>query len=70
MINKWKLRKGPPKEYVTLNLDPYEMLEMDYNKNEQQSFNERKEENNDKNEIKTKDNYLDIVIYKLKNKRL
>ena len=67
-IKKWKLRKSPPKEYVKLNLDPYDMLEMDYNKNEQKEFNERKDEENKKNEKKTKDNYLDSGLLKLKKR--
>ena len=29
VIRKWKLEKGPPKEYLKLNLDPYDMLYMD-----------------------------------------
>ena len=73
IINKFQLRKGPPKEYTKLNLDPYEMLEMDNDKNSQKIFNERKEIENKnktklKSKIKTKDNYLDRGIYKLKKR--
>ena len=67
-INKWKLRKGPPKEYIKLNLDPYDMLEMDNDKNEQKTFNVRKEEENKNKEKKTKDNYLDSGLMKLKKR--
>jgi hypothetical protein len=68
IIRKWKLEKGPPKEYLKLNLDPYDMLYMDDAKKEQQNFNERKEEQNKKNEVKTKDNYLDRGLSKLKKR--
>jgi hypothetical protein len=68
VIRKWKLEKGPPKEYLKLNLDPYDMLYMDDAKKEQQNFNERKEEQNKKNEVKTKDNYLDRGLSKLKKR--
>lgn len=68
IIEKWKLKRGPPKEYIELNLDPFDMLEMDYNKKEQISFNEKKEEENKTKEKKTKDNYLDVGIYKLKKR--
>ena len=68
VIRKWKLEKGPPKEYLKLNLDPYDMLYMDDAKKEQQNFNERKEEQNKKNEVKTKDSYLDRGLSKLKKR--
>ena len=73
IINKFQLRKGPPKEYTKLNLDPYEMLEMDNDKNSQKIFNERKEIENKnktklKSKIKTKDNYLDSGLLKLKKR--
>ena len=69
IINKFQLRKGPPKEYIKLNLDPYDMLEMDYEKNSQKKFNERKEiENKNKKNNKTKDNYLDSGLLKLKKR--
>ena len=67
-IRKWKLRKGPPKEYIKLNLDPYDIIDMDYEKEEQKSFNEKKEEENKNNEKKTKDNYLDRGLIKLKKR--
>ena len=67
-IRKWQLRKGPPKEYIKLNLDPYDMLEMDYNKNEQKTFNDRKEEENKNNEKKTKDKYRDSEHLKIKKR--
>ena len=38
IIKKFQLRKGPPKEYIKLNLDPYDMLEMDYEKNSQKKI--------------------------------
>ena len=69
IIKKFQLRKGPPKEYIKLNLDPYDMLEMDYEKNSQKKFNERKEiENKNKKNNKTKDNYLDSGLLKLKKR--
>ena len=69
IIKKFQLRKGPPKEYIKLNLDPYDMLEMDYEKNSQKKFNERKEiENKNKENNKTKDNYLDSGLLKLKKR--
>ena len=68
IIRKWKLNKGPAKEYVKLDLDPYEMLDMDYAKEEQKIFNERKEEENELNGKETKDNYLDNGLIKLKKR--
>ena len=69
IIKKFQLRKGPQKEYIKLNLDPYDMLEMDYEKNSQKKFNERKEiENKNKKNNKTKDNYLDSGLLKLKKR--
>ena len=68
IIRKWKLNKGPAKEYVKLNLDPYEMLEMDYAKEEQIVFNEKKEEEIELNGKNTKDNYLDNGLIKLKKR--
>ena len=68
IIRKWKLNKGPAKEYAKLNLDPYEMLEMDYAKEEQKSFNEKKEEEIELNGKSTKVNYLDNGLIKLKKR--
>ena len=69
IIKKFQSKKGPPKEYIKLNLDPYDMLEMDYEKNSQKKFNERKEiENKNKKNNKTKDNYLDSGLLKLKKR--
>ena len=68
IIRKWKFNKGPSKEYVKLNLDPYEMLEMDYAKEEQKSFNEQKEEEYELNGKNTKVNYLDNGLIKLKKR--
>ena len=67
IIRKWKLNKGPAKEYAKLNLDPYEMLEMDYAKEEQKSFNEKKEEEIELNGKSTKVNYLDKKCRKRRN---
>ena len=68
IIRKWKLSKGPPKEYIKLNLDPYDILDMDYAKEEQKFFNEKKDEENKINEINTKDNYLDSGLPKLRKR--
>ena len=68
IINKWKSKKGLPKEYQKLNLDPYDILEIEKAKKSQEDFYIKKEAQNKKNEIIAKDNYLDVGITKLKKR--